>query len=85
MDAYKLVSMLAEVHGHLNNSLLPFWKTHGSDKEYGGFLTYLDINDDWSKIENTIISSFSWEKMKNKETDSTNQEDLGEVSEEVVE
>lgn len=44
MDKNKLVNMLAEVSNHLNNGLLPFWKTHGSDKEYGGFLTYFDKN-----------------------------------------
>ena len=33
---------LAEVQHHLLKELIPFWMTHGEDKEYGGFLTYLD-------------------------------------------
>jgi mannobiose 2-epimerase len=32
---------LQEVQNHLRDELLPFWLTHGVDKEYGGFLTYL--------------------------------------------
>lgn len=35
---------LEEVQNHLRDELLPFWLTHGVDKEYGGFLTYLDKN-----------------------------------------
>ncbi len=35
---------LEEVQHHLNNELLPFWLSHGEDKEYGGYLTYLDRN-----------------------------------------
>jgi len=31
-----------EMQNHLLNELLPFWKVRGVDKEYGGFLTYLD-------------------------------------------
>lgn len=34
--------LLAEVQNHLRDELLPFWLTHGQDKEYGGYLTYLD-------------------------------------------
>ncbi len=33
-----------EVQNHLFNELIPFWKTHGVDEEYGGYLTYLDKN-----------------------------------------
>ena len=33
---------LEEVQHHLHNELIPFWLTHGTDEEYGGFLTYLD-------------------------------------------
>ncbi|GMW00707.1 MAG: hypothetical protein AMXMBFR84_18440 [Candidatus Hydrogenedentota bacterium] len=33
---------LNEVQNHLRDELLPFWLTHGVDKEYGGYLTYLD-------------------------------------------
>ncbi|MBP9002501.1 MAG: AGE family epimerase/isomerase [Candidatus Hydrogenedentes bacterium] len=33
---------LEEMRHHLFNELLPFWKTHGPDLEYGGFLTYFD-------------------------------------------
>lgn len=33
---------LAEVRQHLANELIPFWRTHGVDEQYGGFLTYLD-------------------------------------------
>ncbi len=35
---------LEEVQNHLRDELLPFWLTHGVDKEYGGYLTYLDRN-----------------------------------------
>jgi mannobiose 2-epimerase len=35
---------LAEVRHHLHNELLPFWTTHGVDKEFGGYLTYYDRN-----------------------------------------
>ena len=35
---------LDEVRHHLTKELIPFWMTHGEDKEYGGFLTYLDTN-----------------------------------------
>ncbi|HNT88704.1 MAG TPA: AGE family epimerase/isomerase [Candidatus Hydrogenedentes bacterium] len=31
-----------EIENHLQNELLPFWLTHGVDKEHGGFLTYFD-------------------------------------------
>jgi len=34
--------LLHEVQNHLRDELLPFWATHGEDKEYGGFLTYFD-------------------------------------------
>ncbi len=34
--------LLTEVQDHLRDELLPFWLSHGEDKEYGGFLTYLD-------------------------------------------
>lgn len=37
-------ALLREVQHHLHKELLPFWLTHGVDKEYGGFLTYLDKN-----------------------------------------
>ena len=33
-----------EVENHLYNELIPFWLTHGVDKEHGGFLTYFDRN-----------------------------------------
>lgn len=35
-------TMLSEVQNHLRDELLPFWMTRGVDKEYGGYLTYLD-------------------------------------------
>ncbi|HQL94106.1 MAG TPA: AGE family epimerase/isomerase [Candidatus Hydrogenedentes bacterium] len=31
-----------EMRHHLLNELLPFWKTHGVDREHGGYLTYFD-------------------------------------------
>ena len=34
--------LLWEVQHHLHEELLPFWRTHGVDPDYGGFLTYLD-------------------------------------------
>lgn len=34
--------MLEEVGHHLRKELLPFWRTHGEDKDYGGYLTYFD-------------------------------------------
>jgi mannose 2-epimerase len=37
-------NLLNEVQDHLRDELLPFWLTHGVDKEYGGFLTYFDKN-----------------------------------------
>ena len=40
----RLELFLKEVSHHLHNELIPFWMTHGEDKEYGGFLTYLDRN-----------------------------------------
>jgi mannose 2-epimerase len=33
---------LREIQDHLKNELLPYWATHGIDKQYGGFLTYFD-------------------------------------------
>jgi mannobiose 2-epimerase len=33
---------LNEVQHHLLKELIPFWMTRGVDKEYGGYLTYLD-------------------------------------------
>jgi mannobiose 2-epimerase len=33
---------LNEVQDHLRDELLPFWLSHGEDKEFGGFLTYFD-------------------------------------------
>jgi len=33
---------LQEVQNHLSKELIPFWLSHGVDKEYGGFLTYFD-------------------------------------------
>jgi mannobiose 2-epimerase len=38
----RLVPLVKEIQQHLFNELVPFWTTHGVDKEYGGFLTYLD-------------------------------------------
>ena len=35
---------LDEVQNHLRDELLPFWLVRGVDKEYGGYLTYLDKN-----------------------------------------
>ncbi|NLN94146.1 MAG: N-acylglucosamine 2-epimerase [Candidatus Hydrogenedens sp.] len=35
-----------EIKHHLFEELLPFWTTRGVDKEYGGYLTYLDKNGD---------------------------------------
>lgn len=35
-------SFLNEVQDHLRDELLPFWLSHGPDKEYGGYLTYFD-------------------------------------------
>jgi len=35
---------LTEVQDHLRDELLPFWLSHGPDKEYGGYLTYFDKN-----------------------------------------
>lgn len=35
---------LAEIQHHLHKELLPFWSTRGIDREYGGYLTYLDRN-----------------------------------------
>ncbi|HOZ45949.1 MAG TPA: AGE family epimerase/isomerase [Candidatus Hydrogenedentes bacterium] len=37
-------NLLQEVEHHLLEELVPFWLTHGLDKEYGGFLTYFDHN-----------------------------------------
>ena len=34
--------MLEEMRHHLYKELLPFWTVRGVDKQYGGFLTYLD-------------------------------------------
>ena len=33
---------LIEVQNHLRDELLPYWRSHGVDSEYGGFLTYYD-------------------------------------------
>jgi mannose 2-epimerase len=33
---------LGEVRHHLRDELLPFWATHGEDREFGGYLTYFD-------------------------------------------
>ncbi|MBP8131691.1 MAG: AGE family epimerase/isomerase [Candidatus Hydrogenedentes bacterium] len=38
----RLTEARMEVENHLHNELLPFWTTHGVDKECGGFLTYFD-------------------------------------------
>jgi mannose/cellobiose epimerase-like protein (N-acyl-D-glucosamine 2-epimerase family) len=38
----RIEGYLGEMRHHLLDELLPFWKTHGVDPEYGGFLTYLD-------------------------------------------
>lgn len=38
----RLLKSMNEVQNHLFNELIPFWLTRGVDKEYGGFLTYLD-------------------------------------------
>ncbi|MBI2424060.1 MAG: AGE family epimerase/isomerase [Candidatus Hydrogenedentes bacterium] len=38
----RLTRLMGEVQHHLFNELIPFWLTHGTDEEYGGFLTYLD-------------------------------------------
>jgi len=35
---------LDEMSHHLHRELLPFWKVRGEDKEFGGYLTYLDRN-----------------------------------------
>lgn len=40
----RLADCKLEVENHLHNELIPFWLTHGVDKEYGGYLTYLDKN-----------------------------------------
>lgn len=40
----RLIAWIKEVQHHLLNELIPFWLSHGEDKEYGGFLTYLDRN-----------------------------------------
>ena len=38
----RYIAAVKEVQDHLFNELLPFWMDRGVDKEYGGFLTYLD-------------------------------------------
>ncbi|MFA7691351.1 MAG: N-acylglucosamine 2-epimerase [Candidatus Hydrogenedentes bacterium] len=38
----RIVKAQEETQHHLFKELLPFWKTHGVDPQYGGFLTYLD-------------------------------------------
>ena len=38
----KCDAWLVEVQNHLRDELLPYWRTHGQDKKYGGFLTYYD-------------------------------------------
>lgn len=40
----RLVPLIREVQHHLFHELVPFWLTHGVDREYGGFLTYFDRN-----------------------------------------
>jgi mannobiose 2-epimerase len=40
----RCTKLLEEVQHHLLKELIPFWMAHGEDKEYGGFLTYLDKN-----------------------------------------
>ncbi|MBI2432511.1 MAG: AGE family epimerase/isomerase, partial [Candidatus Hydrogenedentes bacterium] len=40
----RYVQCIKEMQDHLFNELVPFWLTHGVDKEYGGYLTYLDRN-----------------------------------------
>ncbi|MBI3118798.1 MAG: AGE family epimerase/isomerase [Candidatus Hydrogenedentes bacterium] len=40
----RYVQCIKEMQNHLFNELVPFWLTHGVDKEYGGYLTYLDRN-----------------------------------------
>ena len=42
MNKERLTPLIQEVQDHLFNELIPFWLTHGTDKEYGGYLTYLD-------------------------------------------
>ncbi len=42
MNTARLTPLIKEVQHHLLNELIPFWLTHGTDEEYGGFLTYLD-------------------------------------------
>lgn len=43
MTARERIShMLEEMRRHLYKELLPFWAVRGVDKQYGGFLTYLD-------------------------------------------
>jgi mannobiose 2-epimerase len=39
-DRYK--KTIRQVQDHLLNELIPFWLTHGTDAEYGGYLTYFD-------------------------------------------
>ena len=38
----RLENLLGEVRNHLFNELLPYWRSHGVDHEYGGYLTYFD-------------------------------------------
>ncbi len=38
----RISRMLEEMRHHLYQELLPFWAVRGVDKQYGGFLTYLD-------------------------------------------
>lgn len=40
----RIGALLQEVQHHLREELIPFWMTHGVDREYGGYLTYLDRN-----------------------------------------
>jgi len=42
MSQDRIRAYLKEIRKHLFKELLPFWQSHGEDKEYGGFLTYLD-------------------------------------------
>ncbi len=40
----KCEGWLLEVQDHLRDELLPYWRTHGVDHEFGGYLTYYDRN-----------------------------------------
>ena len=45
-DRDRVSGYLKEMQHHLFNELAPFWLVRGVDKEYGGYLTYLDQNGD---------------------------------------